>query len=152
MVVWFLPPTAGHLRSGEKNAARPAAAGREAFPVVSNQPRFFQNGMGSLFVDGLDGAGGEGQGNCFLQLRDVNFFLLQIRVTAKGAARIELGSAGAVAVATAKLGFFVGNRTGFHIILLVAGRYVIILSANLANCQYGFYFLDNNSGVLGGDS
>ena len=59
--------------------------------------------MGAAFVDGLDGSGREDEGDCFLELRHINAFFLEIRVLANKPGRIELGGAGAVRVAASYL-------------------------------------------------
>lgn len=59
--------------------------------------------MSAVLVDGFNSTGGEGKGNGFLELGDVDALLLQVGVLALGAGRVELGSTGPVGVSASYL-------------------------------------------------
>ena len=55
--------------------------------------------MSAPLVDGLDSAGGEFEGDSLLKLWHVDALLLEVRVLAYHAGRVELGSTGPIGVA-----------------------------------------------------
>ena len=54
--------------------------------------------MGAVFVDSLDGASGESQGDSFLQFGHINALFLEIRIFTNKPSRIKLGGARAVRI------------------------------------------------------
>ena len=60
--------------------------------------------MRAAFGDGLDGAGGEDEGDGLFQFRHVNALLLEIDLFSHHAGRVELGSTSPVGVASTHLG------------------------------------------------
>jgi len=68
------------------------------------QPRLLQRLVSAVLLDGLQGAGGDGEDHGLLQFRDVDALFLQVGVAAHRAGRIELGGAGAVGISAAHTG------------------------------------------------
>ena len=54
--------------------------------------------MGAAFGDGLNGTGGEGEGDGLLQFRDINALFLEIDILSDVSGRVELGSTSPVGV------------------------------------------------------
>ena len=77
-----------------------------------NDPRLFKRRVRAVFVDGFNRARRELEPDAPAELGDENFFLLQIRLPAAHAGRVELRRPRAVRVPAAYLGGFVGNGTG----------------------------------------
>lgn len=63
-----------------------------------NHPGFFENAVGTAFADGLNGAGGQRQGNGFLQFGNVNALFLEIWVFSYKPGEVEFGRAGSIGV------------------------------------------------------
>ena len=65
-----------------------------------NNTGFFEDAVGAVLVDSLDGSGGESESDRFLEFWHVDAFLLEIRVLANKSSRIKLGGASAVGIST----------------------------------------------------
>lgn len=91
----FLQPTTHHLQ-----------------PAL-NQSRFFECGVGAVFLDGFYGFGGESKDDEFVQLGNENPLFLHISVFPDFSGRIELRGASAVAVTAGDKRAFFSYWTDF---------------------------------------
>ena len=68
-----------------------------SWPSINlNNPSFFEDRVGAVFIDSLNSSSGERESDSFLKFRDVNALFLEIGVLPNKPGRIKLGSASAV--------------------------------------------------------